>query len=372
MKKLISLLLASALFLGAFSFAYADSNYFADVTSGWARGPVNRAFAEGVVNGTGFDGSGQRLYTPDGPLTYAAFITIMARKFLPEDMAVRSVPPETAEAIGAGNLNKWWAPAYYTTLKNGLLLKEVSPEVFSTQTITRKEMAYVVYTIAGLAGFGESVKVTDEEIESVPDIVYAAEGENLNDAEIYMIVIAACYKLGIIQGVDAEGNFNPGGSVKRSQAAAIYCRAEDAFASGADRLPGGDSVYAVRYSVLERVNEERAKEGRAPLVFDSMLQAAADVRVKEVMTEGNFAHKRPDGSDCFTAIEDIKRFRRVGENIAGGATDAKSVMDAWMESEGHRTNILSPNFNSIGIGVAYDEGSQYGYNWVQMFGGKAE
>lgn len=118
--------------------------------------------------------------------------------------------------------------------------------------------------------------------------------------------------------------------------------------------------------VLRIINEERTKVGVSKLTLDSMLCAAAAVRAKEL--EKKYDHERPDGTDCFTVLYDYGIIRNAkGENIAMGMNTMftpAEVMDKWMNSRGHRNNILSTSFGRVGIGV-YKAGS-YVY-WVQIF-----
>lgn len=79
-----------------------------------------------------------------------------------------------------------------------------------------------------------------------------------------------------------------------------------------------------------------------------------------------FSHTRPDGSDCFTAVNG--EYGMMGENIAAGQPTPEAVMIDWMNSQGHRENILTPEYNVIGISCYLDETSEYGFHWVQMFG----
>ncbi len=77
-----------------------------------------------------------------------------------------------------------------------------------------------------------------------------------------------------------------------------------------------------------------------------------------------FSHYRPDGTLCFTALDEQNvTYYGAGENIAAGQDDPQEVMTAWMNSEGHRSNILG-NFTAIGVGYASISGTPY---WVQMF-----
>lgn len=114
--------------------------------------------------------------------------------------------------------------------------------------------------------------------------------------------------------------------------------------------------------VANLVNQERAKVGLNPLTFDEELSANALVRAKEIVTK--FDHTRPDGSKFSTAI--TIPWKTVGENIAWGQSTPEIVMRSWMNSEGHRANILKASFTKIGVGVYESNGRLY---WVQLFAG---
>lgn len=120
--------------------------------------------------------------------------------------------------------------------------------------------------------------------------------------------------------------------------------------------------------VLRLVNIERVNNGLSELILDSELCRAADIRADEVNTL--FSHTRPDGSSCFTVLADLSiSYNTCGENIAIGQRTPESVVTGWMNSPGHRANILNSKFNRIGIGVTHATDSRYsaGYSWVQLF-----
>ncbi|MDE5584064.1 MAG: hypothetical protein K2J08_10210 [Ruminococcus sp.] len=117
------------------------------------------------------------------------------------------------------------------------------------------------------------------------------------------------------------------------------------------------------YQVAAAVNRERAANGLKLLKYSDTLSDAAIVRANEIQTY--FSHTRPDGTSCFTAVTDMGiRYSYIGENIAYGQKSPEDVMNAWMNSSGHRANILSENFDYIGIGVTYRNGTYY---WSQFF-----
>ena len=88
------------------------------------------------------------------------------------------------------------------------------------------------------------------------------------------------------------------------------------------------------------------------------------IRSKELVKL--FSHTRPNGTSCFTVLEGIS-YRCMGENIAAGQRTPKEVVTDWMNSPGHRANILSPDFTKIGVGLVYNSNSVYGYFWTQIF-----
>ena len=116
--------------------------------------------------------------------------------------------------------------------------------------------------------------------------------------------------------------------------------------------------YSESFKVLTLVNQERAKAGLSALRMDASLLSAATVRAAE--TAVLFSHTRPDSSTCFTADS-----KMVAENIAYGQNSASAVMSTWMNSSGHRANILSSTATTIGIGCVKLNGTLY---WVQCFG----
>lgn len=124
---------------------------------------------------------------------------------------------------------------------------------------------------------------------------------------------------------------------------------------------GAQSSYEA--AVVRLVNAERAKAGLSALTVDAKAQAAAQVRAREQAQ--SFSHTRPNGSSYSTALTEAgASFRASGENIAYGQKTPEAVMNAWMNSSGHRANILSARFSAIGVGYAEVNGQAY---WTQLF-----
>ena len=134
-------------------------------------------------------------------------------------------------------------------------------------------------------------------------------------------------------------------------------------------------VNTVTYSayageVLRLVNIERDKVGAAHLVLDGALCDAANMRAIEMDYSGNFSHTRPDGRDCFTVFSFCKiSFYTCGENIAAGYPTPAAVVDGWMNSTGHKANILNTAFTKMGLGYSTGGGGEYRHYWAQEFAG---
>jgi uncharacterized protein YkwD len=118
--------------------------------------------------------------------------------------------------------------------------------------------------------------------------------------------------------------------------------------------------------VLALVNEERAVAGCAPLTADDRLTRAADDYSDVMAGSGVMSHTGPDGSTMASRVEAAGYpWSALGENIARGQADAASVMGSWMNSPGHRANILNCSFTHLGVGVHFGDGGPW---WTQDFG----
>ena len=118
--------------------------------------------------------------------------------------------------------------------------------------------------------------------------------------------------------------------------------------------------------ILRLVNIERVKAGRKPLKLSRELFRPASIRAREITKI--FSHTRPNGlpfNSTFYGIE----YNIVGENIAAGQTSCEMVMRQWMDSPGHRANILNKKYKYLGVGYLYDKNTRYKHFWVQHFKG---
>ena len=128
---------------------------------------------------------------------------------------------------------------------------------------------------------------------------------------------------------------------------------------------------AVSREMLAQVNAARKRAGLKPLRLNAVLAKAAQRHAEDMLARGYFDHESPSGT---TVRERSRaagyRWGAVGENIAFGQTSVGEVVETWMDSPGHRKNILSPNFSELGVGLALGRGpdGKHQILWVQNFG----
>jgi uncharacterized YkwD family protein/spore coat assembly protein SafA len=134
-------------------------------------------------------------------------------------------------------------------------------------------------------------------------------------------------------------------------------------------IPSIDNVKTLEQQVIDLVNKERAKNGLQQLKANWELCRVARYKSQDMINKGYFAHQSPTYGSPFTMMQSFGiRFSNGGENIAYGQRTPSEVMyskNGWMNSPGHRANILSATYNQIGVGVAKTSGGTY--YWTQMF-----
>ena len=130
--------------------------------------------------------------------------------------------------------------------------------------------------------------------------------------------------------------------------------------------PAVNGIDAMEEEVLRLVNEERAKAGVAPLTRAKDLDALARAHSQDMINRHFFDHNNPDGQSPFDRMRAAGiSYRAAAENIAYGQRSAQAVMDAWMNSSGHRKNILNGTYTEIGIGAVKNSGGTI--YWTQEF-----
>lgn len=121
------------------------------------------------------------------------------------------------------------------------------------------------------------------------------------------------------------------------------------------------ATYDNKNQVLKLINHERSKYDMSELTIDPELSTAASIRAEEISVY--MSHTRPDGRKWSTVSS-----KANGENLGAGQKTPEEVVKSWMASPGHRSNILNPNFKTVGVGYLTNTG-QYKNYWTLTFGG---
>ena len=370
MKQRLHFLMALVLALCLTAPALAAG--FTDVPdSHWASGYIQRAYEEDWVHGMG---SGK--YAPAGTLTRAQFLTMVTNAFFSDDLDKVSVPD------GSPWYAACWSVAQANGLQTGTSMERLSD---LTDSVSRYDMAQVIVNTLS----GEGISASDSEARAAQAAIRDWSGVPAG----YRDAVSGAYALGILNG--RNGSFDGTATMNRAEAATVLCRMDDAI-SGAQTpdtqtpdtqtpdtqkpetqkpdtqtpAQNASTPEELAAEVVRLVNVERAKEGLAPLGTYDSLTKAAQIRAPEIVTL--FSHDRPDGTSCFTAMDQTgakKGAYTWGENIAAGNATAAATVEQWMNSPGHRANILNAKFTHIGVGYQHSAGSTYGHYWVQMFTG---
>lgn len=129
-------------------------------------------------------------------------------------------------------------------------------------------------------------------------------------------------------------------------------------------IPSADTgVTSYEKEVIRLVNEIRVQNGLSPLTYDWELSRVARFKSQDMKDNRYFAHNSPVYGTPFQMIRNFGiSFRSAGENIARGYATPQAVVNAWMNSSGHRANILNAGYTRIGVGYVAD-----GNYWTQMF-----
>lgn len=165
------------------------------------------------------------------------------------------------------------------------------------------------------------------------------------------------------------------GAVSKKYVKAIYPSLGSTGGSNSSNIgssSGGtqtsSSMNSDEKEVFNLINTQRTKNGLQALKVDEEVQRVARIKAQDMVDNNYFSHQSPTYGSPFDMLKSFKvSYNTAGENIAGNSSNSKAV-DAWMNSSGHKANILNGNFNYTGIGVV--SSSKYGKVYVQMFVGK--
>ena len=173
--------------------------------------------------------------------------------------------------------------------------------------------------------------------------------------------------------VQVEGDYI--GAVSKKYVKAIYPQTSSGGGGSSSSNTGTSntvnttaSLTADEKEVFNLINQQRANNGLPALKIDNELQRVARIKAQDMVDKNYFSHNSPTYGSPFDMMKSFKiSYKTAGENIAGNNNNSAAVT-AWMNSPGHKANILNSSFNYTGVGVV--NGSKYGKIYVQMFIGK--
>ena len=414
MKRLSACALSLALSVSMILPAGAAGAAFTDVPQDhWANPYVEAMTQKGVVTGVG---NGR--FNPDGNLSTAEFAVMLTQAFCPKEVA----DPEAGAAWWEPYLNAAWEAGYLTDTTAGFSYADGSWDAdVVTAPMTRYDMAQAMNNTA----VAEKMTLpTDEQREAAQ----AAIGDFDSIPEDYESAVVAMYALGYLSGINANGDFGGESTMTRAQSCVVMSKllgtevettpetpdegtaggtgdttpaeepetpAEDAgtgtetpekpetpdegTAGGTagstpaeEETPAedagsepADTVAAYEQEVFDLVNQIREENGLEPFVYNETLAGTARAHSQDMIDRNFFSHTNPDGEDPFDRMRDNGlSFSMAAENIAAGQRTPEEVVNSWMNSEGHRANILG-GCEELGVGLAL--GGSYGYYWTQCF-----
>ena len=166
--------------------------------------------------------------------------------------------------------------------------------------------------------------------------------------------------------VQVEGDYV--GAVSKKYVKPIYPNSTSSTTSNNTNSVNTDSLSNDEREVFNLINQQRANNGLSALKIDEEVQRVARIKAQDMVDNNYFSHNSPTYGSPFDMLKSFKvLYNTAGENIAGNSSNSAAV-NAWMNSSGHKANILNNSFNYTGIAVV--TGSKYGKIYVQMFIGK--
>jgi len=329
-RKLISIALTFCLTLcliGA-PVAFAEAG-----PSSWAEEQVGEAIAAGFVpHYLQFD------YTEAA--TRAEFCALAVALY---EKMTASVITERVKFIDTNDVNVEKAAAIG-------VVSDVGDNKFAPDAeLTREQAATMLVRLVGRIASAPLTRSTPTFADSSSISLWAREGAGLMQAS------------GIMGGVGGN-TFAPKSPYTKEQSIVTILRARDYIIVFEQEKEAMLAEFADRVHTLS--NAERAKVGLSPFGKREQLSAAAAIRALEL--EVYYSHDRPDGSDCLTVLDELGiRYSAAGENIAMYQRTPEEVIKDWMNSPGHKANILHRSLGNMGVGVHMDSSGRL--HWVQLF-----
>lgn len=355
MKKIIAIMTAALMFVMS-----TVVMAFSDISGHWAEENITKMSEQGYL-----DGYQDGTFKPDAVMTRAEFIKVLTKIYNVEQ------PDNSYKCWTDVSADEWYSP-YAAT---GLLLPIYGDGgLYGIKFLERYEAAYALLLLHDIDIDYNSTTALD-----APDYAFYSDDKDI------CAIISTAVDNGIVKGKDG-GNLAPRDSLTRAELCTLLTRLlENQGMPSSDSMAVLNKTIAQRVNerifdeshvpehddnleqlVLELVNKERVAEGAKPLVWDDSLAEVAKMHSRDMAEHNFFEHTNLDGKSPFDRMREHGiSYGAAAENIAAGQRSAEEVMQSWMNSDGHRRNIMNPEFEKLGVGIAY--GGSYGIYWTQCF-----
>lgn len=336
MKIRFRLSAISLIFLLTFMLApatFAKSFNFKDLgTVSWAEDEIHYLADRGIINGYS-----DTVFGPKDMITRAQATVLLVNALYPNEVADKTNQfPDVKEGL-------YYTEAVRIATEKNIISGYADGKFRPDNKITRAETASLINRAFDVEKGNRNVTFTDALGWSKDNIL------NLTSN-------------GIIAGY-ADGSFGPNKEISRAEFAVIVARTiEPGFIPPADQEVGQATQF--EQEVLRLTNKKRLAHGLEPLRFDKKLFEVARMKSKDMDDYDYFDHNSPNYGSPFEMMKKFGiHYQSAGENIALGYGSPEAVVNGWMNSPGHRANILNESFTHLGVGFS-------NYYWTQMFIGK--
>ncbi|KNF07183.1 S-layer-like domain-containing protein [Gottschalkia purinilytica] len=309
--------------------AYGTNISFKDVPNNhWAKQYIETLASSGTISGYP-DGT----FKPENNVTRGEFSRLIVDPFFKN----LSTDSGNFKDVSVGD---WYSSYVATAVDNGLIAGYEDKTFKPNNNITRVETAVIVGRF-----LKNDISVTDNEVNNIlSKFNDKAQIPNWAKTDVARII-----KSGIMSGV-SNTQFSPNSNTTRAQAATVIY---------------GTISFKIESEVVRLTNIERNKIGLAPFTIDFNLGKVARIKSQDMADKNYFDHTSPTYGSPFEMMKKFGiKYMAAGENIAKGYSSAEGVVNGWMNSPGHKANILSSNFGKIGVGYVKKNGVTY---WTQMF-----
>jgi len=326
-QKFTSSLLALAL---VSSNLVISSALTSDWNNNWAKEQIKIAMDKGWVVTTD-------KFRPNDSITRAEFVKVFNKVFQ---------LTKTNNNVFSDTKNHWAKNEIDIAVTNGVCQGTSSTTFEPDAPITREQAATMISNYKKLA---------DNDLDKLTKYKDANNVSSWAKSSVEGVI-----ESGYMNGY-TDNTFKPKNNITRAEAVVTMTRINDKN----DFTPN-NSFLAFQKEVLDLVNKERAKAGVSQLSLDDKLSNVATIKSQDMIDKNYFDHTSPTYGSPYEMMKQFGiSYTIAGENIAAGQSTPQQVMNDWMNSSGHRGNILNSSYTKLGVGIAKDaNGKLY---WTQMF-----